>query len=361
MKILTKYILKEISGPLLFGFFAFLSMFLGLAFIDILGDANKYQLTLGLIVKLLVLRTPEYMIQTTPIAVLLGTLLGLGNLTSHSETIAMRASGLNFVQLVVPVMLIGLFTSIGGVILNEYVVPRALRAYESAKDAALRERKTGVIPHFSYDFREGDVIQKRLYAVRFDPASETMDQVTIEEFKNGQLSRIIQTSKMYWEGGGWFFKKGSIYQINDDNFYPIKVEEGYIKYQLNLTPTEIRRYDEDPDNKSISELRAYINKHTAKKSKERQQLLVDWHMKFSIPCASFILALLGTPVALQPQRRSGAAGFGLCILFILCWYALMGIGSYLAGASIIAPFFGAWLPNLVLAGYGIHIFTKVKI
>lgn len=361
MKILTRYVLKEISGPLLFGFFAFLSMFLGFAFIDLLGDANKYRLSLVLIVKLLGLRMPEYMIQTAPIAVLLGTLLGLGNLTSHSETIAMRASGLNFLQLVIPVMLIGLLISVGGVMMNEYVVPRALRAYESEKDSALREKKTAVIPHFSYDFKDGDVIQKRIYAARFDPASESMEQVTIEEFTEGRLSRIIQTSQMYWNGSGWFFKEGSIYQINENNFYPIKVERGYIKYALNLTPTEIRRYDEDTENKSISELKAYINKHTAKNSKERQKLLVDWHMKFSIPCASFILALLGTPVALQPQRRTNAAGFGLCILYILLWYAFMGIGSYLANVSVMSPFLGAWLPNLVLAGYGLHIFAKVKI
>jgi lipopolysaccharide export system permease protein len=361
MKILTRYILGEILGPLLFGFFAFLSMFMGFAFIDLLREAGEYHVSVVFIIQLLCLRMPEYLIQTAPIAVLLGTLLGLGKLTSHSETIAMRAGGLNFMQLVVPVVIIGLFLSVGGVFMNEYVVPGALRSYQKVKDAASRKEKTTVMRHFSYDFKDGDMISQRIYAAIFDLKAETMRHVTIEEFDKGRLNRIILTDTMYWDGRGWFFKKGSIYQINSDNFFPIKVDQGYIRYDLNLTPTEISRFNEAVEKKSITELLAYIKKHTEPHSQERRSLLVDWHMKFSIPFASFVLALLGTPLALQPQRRSNAAGFGLCIIFIILWYAFMGIGTYFAREAVISPVLGAWLPNLVLAGYGIYIFAKVKI
>jgi lipopolysaccharide export system permease protein len=361
MKILTRYILKEIMGPLFFGFFAFLSMFMGFAFIDLLREAGEYHISVIFILQLLVLRLPEYLLQTAPIAVLLGTLLGLGKLTSHSETIAMRAGGLNFMQLVIPVMIIGLFISIGGIFMNQYVVPAALRAYQKVKDAASRGEKTTVMKHFTYDFKSEDLMLKRIYAAKFDPNAETMQNVTIEEYNKGRLTRIVLTDTMFWDGRGWFFKKGSIYQINSDTFYPMKVDRGYIRYNLNLTPTEIRRFNEAVEKKSITELLAHIKKHTAPHSKERQSLLVDWHMKFSIPCASFVLALLGTPLALQPQRRSNAAGFGLCIIFILLWYAFMGIGSYFARESVIAPVLGAWLPNMVLAGYGAYVFAKVKI
>jgi lipopolysaccharide export system permease protein len=361
MKILTKYVLKEITVPMLFGFFAFLSMFMGFAFIDLLRHAGKYHLSFFLVIKLLALRLPEYITQTAPVAVLLGTLLGLGKLTSHSETIAMRAGGFDFIQLVIPVMIIGLTLSFGGVALNEYVVPNSLRAYEKVEAAAAREEKTAVVNHFSYDFRDGDILQKRVYAAQFNPADASMIQVTIEEFEKGQLTRILQTTRMDWDGQGWFFRKGSIYQINAENFYPIKVDRGYIKYQLDLTPDEIKHLDDDADLKSITQLWEYIQRRTEEDSKDRQGLLVDWHMKFAIPFASFVLALLGTPMALQPQRRSNAAGFGLCIVFILLWYAFMGVGSYLARAGVLTPFVGAWLPNFVLAGYGVYIFVKVKI
>jgi lipopolysaccharide export system permease protein len=147
--------------------------------------------------------------------------------------------------------------------------------------------------------------------------------------------------------------------LNTDLFYPIKVKKGYVKYNLNLNPKEINNFNEDPDQKSISELRQFINKYYQRGS-ERQRLLVDYHLKFALPFASLVLAWLGAPLALRPQRRSSAAGFGLCIIFILIWYALMGLGTYMARAGVLTPFLGAWLPNLALAGYGTYITVNTK-
>lgn len=361
MKILTKYILKEIIGPLMFSMFAFTSMFSGFAFLHLLKEAERYHLSVVHIFQLLALRLPEYMIQSAPIAVLMATLLGLGNLTSHSETIAMRAGGFNFSRLVVPVIIIGTVISISGIAMNEYVVPAGLRAYEQLKVDAIQKEKSAVVYNFSRDFfnQDNGEIEKRIYAGRYEPKYQQLRDVTIEEFAEKKPHRIITTTVMHWNGEGWFFKDGLIYQLNTNHFYPIKVEKGYVKYDLNLTPKEIKNFDEDPDQKSISELRKFIDKYYQRGS-ERQRLLVDYHLKFAIPFASLILAWLGAPLALRPQRRSSAAGFGLCIVFILIWYALMGLGTYMARAGALPPFIGAWLPNLVLAGYGAYITVHTK-
>ncbi len=358
MKILTKYVIKEILGPLFFGFFAFTSIFAGVIFLELLRSADKYHFTVFYIIKLLVLRMPEYMLQAAPIAVLLGALLGLGNLTSHSETIAMRAGGLTYAKLAYPVVLIGLVVSIGGILLNEYVVPNALRTYESMKQSATKE-VSSTIYHFYKDFYDGDNLKKLVYADRYEPKSKELFGVSIQEFDHGTLTRTIEASKMYWRGQNWFFSQGRIYEYFPDNFYPIIVKKGQVKYDLSLTPSDIEQLKDDPDNKSISELSQYI-KRFAHQGSEKRGLLVDLHLKFSIPLASLILALLGTPLALRPQRRSNAAGFGLCIIFILVWYIFMGLGTYMARNGVISPFVGAWLPNFVLAGYGVTVFRTVK-
>ncbi|TCL63740.1 lipopolysaccharide export system permease protein [Hydrogenispora ethanolica] len=359
MKILTKYVMKEILGPMLFGFFAFTSIFGGVIFLGLLRDAERYHLTVFYIIKLLALRMPEYMMQAAPIAVLLGALLGLGNLTSHSETIAMRAGGLTYGKLAYPVILIGLAVSIGGVLLNEYVVPNALRTYDQLKNNASKE-VTKTIRHFYKDFYDGDSLKKLIYADRYEPKTKELFGVAIQEFHQGSLTRTIEASKLYWKDQNWFFNNGRIYEYLPDNFYPIVVKEGRVKYDLSLTPSEIEQLKEDPENKSISELSRYIKRFAPQQGSEKRGLLVDLHMKFSIPLASLILALLGTPLALRPQRRSNAAGFGLCIIFILVWYIFMGIGTFMARSGAIPPFLGAWLPNLVLAGYGLVITRTVK-
>ncbi len=361
MKILTKYILKEIMGPLFFALFAFTSMFSGVTFLSILKHAERYHLSFWYVLQMLFARMPEYIVQAAPIAVLMATLLGLGKLTSHSETIAMRAGGLNYFRLVLPVIIIGTIVSVGGVLMNQYLVPLGLKAYYNVKSEASKAEKSVVLYNFSKDFYDAETgkIDKRIYAARFDSRTQELHQVTIEEFEDEKLIRVITTETMAWNGQGWFFRDGLIYQLGEENFYPITVNKGFVKYDLNITPKEIDEDTDDADRKSITELKEYIDKYFPKGS-ERQRLLVDYHLKFAVPFAGLVLAWLGAPLALRPQRRSNAAGFGLCIVFILLWYSFMGIGSYMARAGIIPPVVGAWLPNILLSCYGIYLSVNVK-
>ncbi len=360
MKILSKYLTKEIIGPFLFGLFAFLSIFSGLLFIDLLKDAQEYHLSFFLILRLILLKLPEYVTQCTPIAVLLAALLGLGKLTSHSETIAMRAGGLTYSKLASPVLVLGLLVSITGVLFNEYLVPYTTRAYDKMENEAASKEVSAHIWNFNRDFYIKGQITKRIYARVYEPKKQEFSRVVITEFKEGKVSRLIEAVAMHWQDGeGWIFENGIIYQFLTDSYYSIIIDKGRVQYQLNLTPGEIKQLDEDPEYKSITELRNHINRFFPE-GDERRELLVELHTKFAIPFASFIFALLGTPLALRPQRRSNAAGFGLCIIFIIIWYALMGFGNALGRSGSIPPFIGAWLPNFVLAGYGLYVFAKVK-
>lgn len=360
MKILNKYIFKQIFGPLIFSLLAFTAMFSGVSFLTLLKSAEKYHLSILLILEMLMYRLPEYAMQSAPIAVLLSTLLGLGNLTSHSETIAMRAGGFNYSKLLRPVLMMGLLISICGVMMNEYVVPQGLAAYEQVKNNAADNARNLVIEHYTKDFYSSEnKIQKRIYAERYVPEKEQLQTVSILEYEQGKLTQIINAEVMFWGGKGWFFNDGLIYKVNEKNFYPIMVQKGYVAYDLQLSPKEIGADDSDPDQKSITELNEYIS-NLYPGSSERRRMLVDYHLKFSLPFAALIMAWMGAPLALRPQRRSGAAGFGLCIIFILIWYAFMGFGSFMARAGVVSPIFGAWLPNVVLALYGVYISIKTK-
>jgi lipopolysaccharide export system permease protein len=363
LKILTKYTIKELLGPLFFGLFAFISIFLGYLFIDLLRDAEKFHFGIIFIIKLISLRIPEYMIHAAPIAVLLAALLGLGNLTSHSETIAMRAGGLSFGRLAIPVLILGLAVSLSCLALNEYLVPVSLRTYEQLKQEATTKEAKTAIRHFLQDFYDqSGRLDKLVYADRYEPKSKTMYQVVIQEFKDGKLVQTVAADVMFWKDGSWFFNNGRIYQYTEEkDLYPIisEILHGQVRrYGLSLTPKQIERSRLSAEKQSISEL-IQLSRFM-RTGDEKRQVLIQLHTKFAIPFASLVLALLGTPLALRPQRRSNAAGFGLCIIFIILWYTLMGIGAHLASAGAVSPFLGAWLPNILLAGYGISVFVKVK-
>ncbi len=358
MRILTRYVLKEMLGPLFFGIFTFASMFLGVALINLMGLMERYQVSFWAVLKILVLRLPQDAMYGTAMAVLLAVLLGLGKLTSHSETIAMRAGGLSYFRLAVISLTIGLIVSVSGVLLNEYVIPESLRAQERLKNQIISNSDSLVLTDFYRVFSYKGV-SKAVFAGKYYAKTRKLENVVILEIVQGKLSRTIQTKSMVWKAGNWYFNKVKLYQYQKDYFFPTEIAEARFNYNLGLTPQDIELSNEPPERKSISELAHYIDKYVSDAA-EKRRLLTEMHSKIAIPFASLIFALLGTPLALKPQRRSSASGFGLCMLFILIWYLIYAFGYNFGRNGTLDPFIGAWSANICLFGYGLYVFSKVK-
>jgi lipopolysaccharide export system permease protein len=78
----------------------------------------------------------------------------------------------------------------------------------------------------------------------------------------------------------------------------------------------------------------------------------------AFPFACLVFALLGTPLALQSQRRTASAGLGICLINVIFYYLLLALGTYLGQSGVTAPWVGAWLQNIVIGGYGAYLFVR---
>ena len=125
MRLLDRYILKAFVGPFLFGVFAFTSIFVGTGTLFRIAQyITEYGAPLLLVMKAFFLAMPSIILLTFPMSVLLGSLMAFSRLSSTSEIVVMRAGGLSFLRLAMPVYILALVISIGAVAFNEFVVPR---------------------------------------------------------------------------------------------------------------------------------------------------------------------------------------------------------------------------------------------
>ena len=132
MRLLDKYILKAFVGPFLFGVFAFTSIFIGTGTLFRIAQyITEYGAPLLLVMQAFVLALPSIVILTFPMSVLLASLMTFSRLSSTSEIVVMRAGGLSFLRLAMPVYIIALIISIGAVAFNEFVVPRTNHMYQT--------------------------------------------------------------------------------------------------------------------------------------------------------------------------------------------------------------------------------------
>src|SRR5262244_3648040 len=127
MRILDRYIFKEILFP-------FLIALVALTFVAFLAFSREIGWLLELIVRqsattseiwaLTVAILPNVLTFTIPMAVLVGILTGFGRMSSDSEAIAFRASGIPMVRLLVPVMTLGIMAFAANLAITVWIAPQ---------------------------------------------------------------------------------------------------------------------------------------------------------------------------------------------------------------------------------------------
>src|SRR5436190_4622896 len=108
---------------------------------------------------------PTVLVFTIPMAVLCGTIIGLGRMSSDSELIAMRAAGISTWRTLWPALLVGLLSTVAAGYLNLREAPRSQQQFRAvALRSALYKLDSPVEPRtFTNDFpgyvmyvRDGD-------------------------------------------------------------------------------------------------------------------------------------------------------------------------------------------------------------
>src|SRR5205823_5785850 len=148
MKILTRYILKEMVGPtaLGFGFYTFIILMRQL--FDLAGMIIKRSLPASTVLELLWLSLPNIIVLTVPMSLLFGILIAVGRLSADSEIISMRALGISTRTIYRPVFIFSFLIFLLNFYLMNVLLPRgnsrlqALKAeiYTASIEKELRPR-----------------------------------------------------------------------------------------------------------------------------------------------------------------------------------------------------------------------------
>src|SRR5690606_40565818 len=117
------------------------------------------------VVRLVLLRLPQIVVYTFPMAVLLAGLLTLSRLSAASEIVAMQAGTGSFYRIVSPVVGLGIAFSLLTLAINEWVVPAANYEYRRilVEDPQGR-RLPAVSPNVILREYHGGVLRGFLYA-----------------------------------------------------------------------------------------------------------------------------------------------------------------------------------------------------
>jgi len=362
MRILDKYILKAFVGPFLFGIFAFTSIFVGTGTLFRIAQyITEYGASLWSVTKAFILALPSIVILTFPMSVLLAALLTIGRLSSSSEIIVMRAGGISFLRLAVPIYILAFFISIGAVAFNEYVVPQTNHMYQTIiREEIMKKSTPQSQEHVVIKNVSDNKLNALMYAKRFDSESKKLEQITIQQFDgNGNLTQIENADTADWDGQNWIMHKGLIYDLSVDGGVERTLHFESQVMPIQQSPKQIAEEKKELSEMTIKELKAQIKAYQASYVKT-EKVEMEMYQRFTIPIASFVFALVGAPLGLQKQRSSSSVGFGLSVLIIFMYYGVMTFTGALGKGGSIPTIIAAWTPDILGVIAGLYLNWRVS-
>ncbi|MBN1781791.1 LptF/LptG family permease [bacterium] len=123
MRIITRYIIKEHIGPFFFGLSAIAFIFILNVVFRELGRLLGKGLPVHVILEFFFLNIAWILALAIPMAVLIACLSTFGRFSSENEITALKASGMNMLSLMTPVLLIACLLALGMERFNNLVLP----------------------------------------------------------------------------------------------------------------------------------------------------------------------------------------------------------------------------------------------
>ena len=347
MRLLDKYILKAFVGPFLFGVFAFTSIFIGTGTLFRIAQyITEYGAPLLLVMQAFVLALPSIVILTFPMSVLLASLMTFSRLSSTSEIVVMRAGGLSFLRLAMPVYIIALIISIGAVAFNEFVVPRTNHMYQTiVREQIMKNASPQTQNHIVLKTMNGDELGTLLYAKSYDAETKQLSMITVQQFgEGGKLQQVENADTAIWNGQYWVMQNGIIYDLSAGNGVERTMKFKEQSLPIKSAPKDIQQDQRKPEELTIKELRHQM----------------EMYQRFTIPLASFVFALVGAPLGLQKQRSSSSIGFGISILIIFIYYGVMTFAGALGKGGALPTVLAALIPDTLGIIAGLYLNWRVS-
>ena len=374
MRILARYILKEFFPPFIIALicFTFILIF------DDLFRLTKLFVQKGIsplyLVELLFYVMPATVVLSLPMATLVAILLALGRLSTDNEIIAMKAHGVAFYHLMLPLLGIAVVLSVIDLGLMDYALPRANLAYATLKRDIQRHNPAFVLEEATI-MKELEREGKLWMYESTDAKSGRMQNVKIwDSIWSGRprFSQAQEGTLGFEEGQAMLtLYDGLTYEPttdNSDGFRVTKFQEQRLALQLTEDLERGEFQNQTPRSMSITQLGAFVNRLEAAVQTNqnpdfaRRKLRfaqVEYHKKFSIPFACLAFGLMGVPLGLLVKQGGKMIGFGVGLAVILVYYLLLQIGQSTGLEGVLSPGLAMWLPNIVISVFGIALSIRM--
>ena len=368
MKILDRYLLTALGVATLMGV-ALLSLVLvlGNVFKEMLDLLINHNVPLETIFSFVAFVLPFSMTFTIPWGFLTAVLLVFGRLSADNEVIALRANGVSFPRIFVPVLAVALLLVGICFWINIEVAPRAQYAMMNSlfriatHDPASMFQADEVVDQFPdrrvfVGAREGDVM-KNLIVFEIDDRGVPSKVVFA---KTGTLTSDAEHQRLLLRVQNAHFEQRDARQPDNVELIQqgITMKEGVFTMSL-IKLIDRKKRDKPLTSHTLAELLAELAKPDCPRP---LAFRVELSKRFSMSLAALAFALIAVPLGITAHRKETSVGFALSLVIAFSYFFFIIVAEALSKNTSLpagVPVFMIWFPNLLFIGLGVWLFSRL--
>lgn len=365
MRLLDRYLLRELITPLAFCFVGIQSFII---FVTIFGDASKIEdakLHFGESIAYAAAASTTYLPMVIPVSLLLALLMALTHHARHNELTAMRAAGISLWRICAPYYLVGLAAS--GILfaLNESVVPRSL---DWAERTLTHNNQPNEEQKEVRDFSFFNASANRTWVIRgyYRPGAPEMLHLEVDGDLPDGTPYLLDAARAVHTNGVWTF-----YDAREYTNSVLKLQASVLPMpEFNETPQEFRndykidnylnKLNPNAPNIPLKDIVTYLQWHPHLPSADQSVLLTELHQRIATPLTCLVVALIAIPFGAAPGRRNLFFGVAGSIFICFTYFVLQRVSLAFGSSGDLPAWLAAWLPNLFFAALGLILTMRIR-
>ncbi|MCU0770406.1 MAG: LptF/LptG family permease [Verrucomicrobia bacterium] len=375
MRLLDRYLLRELMTPLSFclgGFFLFWISF------DLFSELDDFQergVGLARIAWYYLLESPSFLRLVLPMGLLLAMLYTLTRHARHNEITAIRAAGISLGRLCLPYLAVGVGCSLTLFALNERWAPewsaRAQQIRSASPEPGDSASSSPIARQLGFEnTRDG----RRWMIERYDVEHEVMYRPQVHWYGADGRQRSVYAEQGVYTNGTWLFLNAREYLdagLDDRLLQPTRLTNVLDMTMLNETPAQIRsevwiskRLSRLSDTKEadvpLSVILNYLRLHPQPDRRISPWIHTMLHARLASPWTCLVVVLIAIPFAGATGRQNLFVGVASSIGICFAFFVLEQFSIALGAGGHLPPWLAAWLPNLAFSSLALGLILRIR-
>jgi lipopolysaccharide export system permease protein len=372
MRLLDRYLFRELITPLMFCLGGFLIFWISFDLFNELNELQDRKLHLLDVLEYAVAMTPQVLVTLLPVILLLALLHALTQHARHNEITAMRAAGLSLWRICTPHFIVGALAGLALFATSEFLVPRSAdwanhilsRHVQKPGDVATQD----VYVHVGFNNpRTNRIWEIGEYHVS---TGETLRPEVIWTLPDGSRRHLVASRAVFANHSWIFYDVIESTQANSSApVTPLLRTNELARPDFDETPAAFENQIKIDNYKTmgvnmgdipLSDILRYLQFHPHLPRTESGWLLTQLNERLAAPFTCLVVVLIAIPFGAASGRRNLFAGVAGSIFICFGFIVAQKFGIALGTSGQVPAWLAAWLPNLIFAGTGLALTLRTR-